>query len=90
MARGKIATSSVTNDRAKWTKSIRALPSNAESNDYLKPDYIDVNLNNSRKLIANLNQLAANSSENVELIEEMNERLLILNAIQNNFSWLQD
>lgn len=75
---------------AKWTKSIRALPSNSESNDYLKPDYIEVNLNNSRKLIENLNQLSESSTKSVELTNELNERLLLLNNVLSTLSWLPE
>lgn len=74
----------------KWVKSIRALPSDPNNNDFLKTDYIEVNLNNSRKLIANLNNLTESSDAGVKQLNEVNESLIRLHNIRNELSWLNN
>lgn len=75
---------------AKWTESVRALPSSSESNDYLKTDYIDVNLNNSRKLIENINQLSDRAEIGIKTSEKLNQRLSLINDVLATFEWLED
>ncbi|ODV68973.1 hypothetical protein HYPBUDRAFT_85670, partial [Hyphopichia burtonii NRRL Y-1933] len=74
----------------KWVKSLRALPSDPNNNDFLKTDYIDVNLNNSRKLITNLNNLTESSDVGVQQLNEVNESLIRLHNIRNELSWLNN
>ncbi|CAH2353023.1 hypothetical protein CLIB1423_09S01090 [[Candida] railenensis] len=89
---GKSRPASATNGNgyAKWTDSVRALPSNSESNDYLKPDYIEVNLNNSRKLIENINQLSENAENGIEISENINKSLLLVNNVSAALEWLEE
>lgn len=74
----------------KWIKSIRALPSNPSSNDYLKTDYIDVNLNNSRKLISNINELTKSSNESILKMNEIDQSLNKLNEVHHQLNWLNE
>lgn len=72
----------------KWIKQVRALPSDPSANDILKIEYIDVNLNNSRKLINNLNLLATTSRATTEQTEDAIEDMLRLRNIKSELSWL--
>lgn len=72
----------------KWIKNIRALPSNQRTNDVLKKEYIDVNLNNSRKLIRNVNTLSQSSNGFINTIEDVNENLVRLKSVKKEFEWL--
>ncbi|SGZ57221.1 CIC11C00000004653 [Sungouiella intermedia] len=74
----------------KWIKQVRALPSDPSSNDFLKIEYIDVNLNNSRKLIANVTSLASTSKSTTEQTEDAIENMLRLRNIKSELSWLDD
>ncbi|SGZ57185.1 CIC11C00000001157 [Sungouiella intermedia] len=74
----------------KWIKQVRALPSDPSSNDFLKIEYIDVNLNNSRKLIANVTSLASTSKTTTEQTEDAIENMLRLRNIKSELSWLDD
>lgn len=67
---------------------MRALPSDPSANDILKIEYIDVNLNNSRKLINNLNLLATTSRATTEQTEDAIEDMLRLRNIKSELSWL--
>lgn len=71
-----------------WAKGVRGLPSNPASQDYLKTDYIEVNLNNSRKLIGNLQSLNETSVQSISQLTEINDNLLRLHAVQNELKWL--
>lgn len=71
-----------------WVKKIRALPSNPTSNDFLKIEYIDINLNNSRKLIASVSSVAEESSAVNAQTEESLESLLRLRNTRNELSFL--
>lgn len=71
----------------KWIKQIRALPSNPSTNDTLKVEYIDVNLNNSRKLMENVSRLAISSDENVAQIGDTVESLLRLRSTRSVLAW---
>ncbi|CAH6718416.1 hypothetical protein CLIB1444_01S06238 [[Candida] jaroonii] len=73
---------------SKWVKQIRGLASNSSDNDYLKIDYIDVNLNNSRKLIMNLNQLNETNNQQVLKNHEVNEKMIKLQNVHQQMSWL--
>lgn len=79
-----------THSSFKWVKEIRGLASDPSHNDYLKIDYIEVNLNNSRKLITNVNQLTQNSEKQVTKNFEINESLIKLQPAKQNLSWLDN
>ena len=72
----------------KWARQIRALPSDPSANDTRKVEYIDVNLNNSRKLIANVAGLARASTENTAQEENAVESLLRLRNVRSTLSWV--
>ena len=72
-----------------WTQLIRALPLSVDDNDVIKPDYLEVNLNNSRQIMVRLDQLARTSSENVLLMKEVNEKLSVLKSVQKKLEWLE-
>lgn len=72
----------------KWVKDIRGLPSDPSNNDYLKVDYIDVNLGNSRKVIQNINQLTKEDEAHLLKLVELNESLIKLNHARANLQWL--
>lgn len=74
----------------KWIKQVRALPSDPSSSDLLKIEYIDVNLNNSRKLISNLAELASTSREVTTETEEAVESMLLLRNIRSELAWLDE
>lgn len=73
-----------------WVKEVRGLPSNPASQDYLKTDYIEVNLNNSRKLIGNLLNLNDSSVQAISQLTEINDSLLRLHAVKNELTWLSE
>lgn len=75
---------------SKWVKNIRGLASNPNDNDYLKIDYIEVNLNNSRKMIANINELAKTSHQHLIKRHEVNESLIKLETASANLKWLEE
>ena len=57
---------------------------------FLKLDYIEVNLNNSRKLITNVNQLTNNFDKYVKDVDlQMNGNLVQLKQIKKEFDWLE-
>lgn len=73
----------------KWIEQVRTLPSDPNSNDFLKLEYLDVNLNNSRKLINNINQLSKNVKEYVDDVDlKVNGNLVQLKQIQRELDWL--
>lgn len=74
----------------KWLKQVRALPSDPVTNDVLKIEYIDVNLNNSRKLIANIQGLATASKEATSRTEDGIESMLRLRNVRHELSWLDN
>lgn len=74
--------------KSKWVKDIRGLPSDPSNNDYLKVDYIDVNLGNSRKVIQNINQLTKEDEAHLLKLIELNESLIKLNQAKANLQWL--
>lgn len=88
--KSKPASKSTAPRSTKWTRAIRALPSDTDSKDYLKTDYIDVNLNNSRKLIENLSKLLETTETNVRLSTDLNKTLADLNTVRANLAWLDD
>lgn len=73
----------------KWIKQIRALPSDPSANDTLKVEYIDVNLNNSRKLMENISRLAVSSAENVTQVGDTMESILMLRKARNVLAWAE-
>lgn len=74
----------------KWIEQVRTLPSDPNSNDFLKLEYLDVNLNNSRKLINNINQLTKNVKEYVKDVDlQVNGNLIQLKQIQKELDWLE-
>lgn len=72
----------------KWIKQIRALPSDAMNNDNLKIEYLDVNLNNSRNLIAGVNAAAAASDSLLPPTEAVLEDMLRLRNVREELSWV--
>lgn len=74
----------------KWVKLIRALPTKPNNNDNLKTEYIDVNLNNSRKLIGNISDLTETTDQTVKHNHEVNESLERLNNIKHELEWLNE
>ncbi|KAG2732137.1 hypothetical protein G9P44_004554 [Scheffersomyces stipitis] len=75
----------------KWVSQVRTLPSNPNSNDFLKLEYIDINLNNSRKLIANLNSLTKSTDSLINDIDlKVNGNLIQLNQVKKELDWLDD
>ncbi|KAK6454449.1 uncharacterized protein RJT20DRAFT_130580 [Scheffersomyces xylosifermentans] len=73
----------------KWISQIRTLPSNPNTNDFLKLEYIDINLNNSRKLIGNLNDLTDSTSGLINDIDlKVNGNLIQLNQVRSELAWL--
>lgn len=73
-----------------WIKRIRALPSDPASGDFLKVEYVDVNLNNSRKLIHNVSRVAASSEEYTAELETTIESLLGLKSAAHELAWLDE
>lgn len=87
-----INNSSSSNNKSnlKWINQLRVLPSDPKSNDFLKLDYIEVNLNNSRKLITNVNQLTNNFDKYVKDVDlQMNGNLVQLKQIKQELDWLE-
>lgn len=83
-------TSSNNKSNLKWINQLRILPSDPKSNDFLKLDYIEVNLNNSRKLITNVNQLTTNFDKYVKDVDlQMNGNLVQLKQIKQELDWLE-
>lgn len=83
-------TSSNNKSNLKWINQLRILPSDPKSNDFLKLDYIEVNLNNSRKLITNVNQLTTNFDNYVKDVDlQMNGNLVQLKQIKQELDWLE-
>lgn len=73
----------------KWINQLRTLPSNPQSKDFLKLEYLDVNLNNSRKLITNLNTLTKETNEYVKNLDlQVSGNLLQLNQVDKELAWL--
>lgn len=75
---------------SKVLKKVRALPSDPSVNDVLKVEYIEVNLNNSRKLIGSINSASTMSTDAVQETEGVVENMLRLRNIRNELSWLDD
>lgn len=73
-----------------WVKYLRALPSKPSAHDYLKPEYIEVNLNNSRKLIKNLDELTGDMQKSIEVFYGVNESLLRVQKVKQQLEWLED
>lgn len=75
----------------KWVSKLRTLPSNPNSNDFLKLEYIDVNLNNSRKLINNVGELSENTRNYVDDVDlQINGNLIQLNQVKLELQWLDE
>lgn len=72
----------------KWINQLRVLPTNPKVNDFLKPEYIDTNLNNSRKLMHNVSDLTNSSNKLVDEIELLNESFSQLKQVQKELDWL--
>ncbi|QWU89754.1 hypothetical protein CA3LBN_004102 [Candidozyma haemuli] len=70
-----------------WLRQVRALPSNPASNDILKVEYLDVNLNNSRKLMANVANLGVEAKQLTQHEEDTVEAMLQLKNLRNELSW---
>ncbi|CAN3365230.1 hypothetical protein DICA3_E22606 [Diutina catenulata] len=74
-------------DDFKWAAQVRTLPT--KTNDFLKVDYIDYNLNNSRKLIGNINHLGDVSEYAVQENEKATDGLMPLSAVRQELEWLK-
>lgn len=70
-----------------WIRNVRALPLNPALNDILKVEYLDVNLNNSRKLMANIACLGAEAKEITQVEERTVEAMLQLKNLRHELSW---
>ncbi|OBA19817.1 hypothetical protein METBIDRAFT_44419 [Metschnikowia bicuspidata var. bicuspidata NRRL YB-4993] len=73
---------------AKVLKKVRALPSEPSANDVLKVEYIEVNLNNSRKLINSVTSASSTSQETVKETEAIVEDMLGLRNARAELAWL--
>lgn len=74
----------------KWVRELRTLPSDPNSKDFLKLEYLEVNLNNSRKLISNLVKLKDESDKYVEKLDtHVNGCSLQLHRAAKELDWLQ-
>ncbi|MCH0628655.1 hypothetical protein JNB11_01540 [Kocuria palustris] len=54
----------------------------------LKVDYIDVNLNNSRKLMGNINQLGETTDHAVDNHQALVDALAPLQVVNHELAWL--
>lgn len=70
-----------------WLRQVRALPLNPALNDILKVEYLDVNLNNSRKLMANVANLGVEAKQLTQHEEDTVEAMLQLKNLRNELSW---
>ena len=86
---GSVPVASTTPSSLKWLSKLRTLPSNPNSNDFLKLEYIDVNLNNSRKLISNLGELTTTSLSLIDEVDTLNGSLIQLNQVKKELEWLE-
>lgn len=77
-------------DMGKVLEQLRALPSDAAANDVLKVEYLEVNLNNSRKLISNVSSAAAVSRQYVLDTEQLAEGMLRLKAVRASLALLDE
>ena len=75
---------------SKVLKKVRALPSDPSANDVLKVEYIEVNLNNSRKLISGITSASNISKEVAEQGQSITEDMLRLRNTRSELSWLDD
>lgn len=75
---------------SKVLKKVRALPSDPSVNDVLKVEYIEVNLNNSRKLIGSIDSASTMSADVVQETETVVENILRLRNIRNELAWLDE
>ncbi|KAF8002414.1 hypothetical protein OXX80_006493 [Metschnikowia pulcherrima] len=73
---------------SKVLKKVRALPSDPSANDVLKVEYIEVNLNNSRKLISGITSASNLSKEVAEQGQSITEDMLRLRNTRSELSWL--
>ncbi|CAI5757984.1 unnamed protein product [Candida verbasci] len=77
------------NSNHKWINQLRLLPSKPNSNDFLKLEYLEVNLNNSRKLINNLNELSKNTNDYLDNLNlQVNGNLVQIKHIEKELDWL--
>ncbi|EMG47211.1 hypothetical protein SBY92_000071 [Candida maltosa Xu316] len=82
--------SSSSTSSLKWVNNVRTIPSDPNSNDFLKLEYLEVNLNNSRKLINNVNQLTKNFNEYLDDVDmQINGNLVQLKQVKNELDWLE-
>lgn len=73
----------------RWIGKIRALPSTG-TNEMLKPEYLNSNLDNSRKLIMNVNALSLESNElSKDLSSHIRKPLLRLEKVDYQLAWLK-
>ena len=85
----QIQNSSNGNSSCKWISQLRTLPSNPNSNDFLKLEYIDVNLNNSRKLISNVIELSESTKDYIDDVDlQINGNLIQLTQVKRELQWL--
>lgn len=72
----------------KWLRKVRALPSESSSDDHLKIEYVEVNLNNSRKLIGLLSKVAVEAKTVSTQQQELVASLLPIRSMRNELAWL--
>lgn len=75
---------------SKVLKKVRALPSDPSANDVLKVEYIEVNLNNSRKLIGSITSASSVSAEVVRETEAVVENMIRLRNTRSELAWLDE
>lgn len=74
----------------KWVKQLRGLPSSPSQHDHLKIEYIDTNLNNSRKMINSVNELSNSSKELLNTYYKVGESLTRIDQIEKELDWLNN
>lgn len=72
----------------KWVKQLRGLPSPPSQHDHLKVEYVDTNLNNSRKMIYSVNELSNSSKELLNTYYKVVESLTRIDQIEKELEWL--
>lgn len=72
----------------KWAKQVRALPSDPGCNDVLKVEYIEVNLNNSRKLMSNVSGAKHAGTEKSGADQRAVETLLPAKQARSELAWV--
>lgn len=72
----------------KWATQLRTLPLSPASQDFLKLEYIDVNLSNLRKLISNLDKLTELTQELIKQGDTNNGSFMQLERVKAELDWI--